>query len=193
MGGAVTQVMKAEERLVFSPSVEALLIRGVGDQLSDEVRAQVSEMGIDLSRPLLPAYSIDVWNRVVDHIAMALHPERSMAEAQYELGQSTVYGFERTTLGKAMVAVSKLIGPRRALLRFAGSSRSSNNYSYMEAREISPTEIELTAAPFEGHPEYVQGCLCALIDLTGGKNGEVELISHDREQERVVLRARWGA
>src|SRR5690606_3080408 len=86
-----------------------------------------------------------------------------------------------------------LIGPRRALLRFAGSSRSSNNYSYMEAREISPTEIELTAAPFEGHPEYVQGCLCALIDLTGGKNGEVELISHDREQERVVLRARWGA
>lgn len=185
--------MKADERLVFSPSVEALLIRGVGEQLTDEMREQVREMGIDLSRPLLPAYSTGVWNRVVDHIAVSLHPDRPMAEAQYALGQSTVYGFERTTLGKAMVAVSKLIGPRRALLRFAGSSRSSNNYSSMEAREISPNEIEMIANPFEGDPEYVRGCLCALIDLTGGKNGDVEVISHDREQERLVLRARWSA
>ena len=185
--------MNAEERLIFSPSVEALLIRGVGDQLTDELRAEVREMGIDLSRPLLPAYSTAVWNRVVDHIATSLHPELSMSEAQYELGQSTVYGFERTTLGKAMVAVSKLIGPRRALLRFAGSSRSSNNYSSMEAREISPNEIEMIACPFEGDSEYVRGCLCALIDLTGGKNGDVEVVAYDEEQERLVLRARWSA
>lgn len=185
--------MQAEERLVFSPSVEALLIRGVGDRLTDEMRAQVKELGIDLARPLLPAYSNTVWNRVVDHIAVSLYPELEMAEAQYKLGQSTVYGFERTALGKAMVAVSKLIGPRRALLRFAGSSRSSNNYSYMEAREVSPNEIELDTSPFEGRSEYVQGCLSALIDLTGGKNGDVELVSFDREQERLILRARWSA
>lgn len=185
--------MQAQERLVFSPSVEALLIRGVGDQLTDEVREEVRELGIDLARPLLPGYSTTVWNRVVDHIATALHPDLTMADAQYKLGQSTVYGFERTTLGKAMVAVSKLIGPRRALLRFAGSSRSSNNYSYMEARQISPNEIELDASPFEGHAEYVQGCLNALIDLTGGKGADVEVVTFDKHRERLVLRARWTA
>src|SRR4051794_26244070 len=110
--------MATPERLVFSPSVEALLMRGVGNQMTPGLKAQLRNVGIDLDRPLLPAYPSDTWQTAVGVIAKTLHPHLSMGQAQWKLGESTVYGFEQTVLGKAMVALSKLIGPRRALLRF---------------------------------------------------------------------------
>jgi len=184
--------MQKQERLVFSPSVEALLIRGVGDQLTPDIKAELVRIGFNIDQPLLPAYDSTSWQRAVDLIAKSLYPDLTMSEAQRRLGESTVHGFERTTLGKAMVAVSKLIGSRRALMRFAGSSRSSNNYSRMEAREISPNEIEFLLLPYEGWPEYVAGCLSALVDMTGGKDPRITVVSHDPEAERLVLRVRWS-
>jgi uncharacterized protein (TIGR02265 family) len=183
--------MASNERLVFSSSVEALLIRGVGEQLTPAVKQELAGLGIHLDRPLLPAYPASNWNRAVDVIARRIHPDLPMAESQRKLGESTVYGFERTTLGKAMVSLSKLIGPRRALMRFPSSSRTSNNYSRMEARELGPNEIEFLCEPYEGWPEYVQGCLHAVIDLTGGKSPEVEIVHFEKGSERLVLRARW--
>lgn len=184
--------MQQQERLVFSPSVEALLIRGVGDRLTPQLKRELVKLGFDIDQPLLPAYSATAWQKAVDLIATELYPDVSMPQAQRSLGESTVHGFERTTLGKAMVAVSKLIGSRRALMRFAGSSRSSNNYSRMEARELSPNEIEFLCMPYDGWPEFVAGCLTALVEMTGGKSPKSTIVSHDRDTERLVLRISWA-
>jgi uncharacterized protein (TIGR02265 family) len=180
-----------QERLVFSPSVEALLMRGVGHRMTPGLQEQLRELGIDLGKPLLPAYPTEVWERAVEVVARALHPDLSMAEAQWKLGESTVYGFEQTVLGKAMVALSKLIGPRRALLRFPTMSKSSNNYSSMSLRELAANDFEVVCEPFVGWSEYVQGCIRAVLDVTGAKDPRVELVSHAREAERIVLRASW--
>lgn len=166
-------------------------MRGVGHRMTPRLHAELRELGIDLGKPLLPAYPSETWERAVEWVARALYPELSMGEAQWKLGESTVYGFEQTVLGKAMVALSKLIGPRRALLRFPTMSRSSNNYSSMKLRELGPADFEVVCEPFMGWSEYVQGCIRAVLDVTGAKDPKVELVSHQREAERLVLRATW--
>jgi uncharacterized protein (TIGR02265 family) len=185
--------MNTPERLVFSPSVEALVVRGVGAKMTPALKAELGTLGFNLDKPLLPAYPSDDWQKAVDAIARALHPELSMGEAQRKLGESTVYGFEQTVLGKAMVALSRIIGPRRALHRFPTMSRSSNNFSRMEAREVAPNDFELICEPYVGWPEYVQGCIRAVVDVCGGKEARVDLVSHSPETERIVLRATWRA
>ncbi|MBX5483084.1 MAG: DUF2378 family protein [Myxococcaceae bacterium] len=182
-----------EERVVFSPSVEALLIRGVAKKMTPELQEDLKQLGIDLSRPLLPGYPSYVWQRAVDHVARTLYPTLSMAEAQWMLGESTVYGFEETLIGKAVIGLSRVIGPRRVLLRFTSLSKSSNNYSTMTLKELAPNDFELEAHPYEGFPEYVQGCLHAVLDVSGAKEPQVDLISHDTAAERIVLRATWKA
>jgi uncharacterized protein (TIGR02265 family) len=185
--------MDIPERLVFSTSVEALVVRGVGDRMTPALKAELRGLGFNLDKPLLPAYPSDDWQKAVDAIARSLHPELTMGEAQRKLGESTVYGFEQTVLGKAMVALSRIIGPRRALHRFPMMSRSSNNFSRMEARELAPSDFELVCDPYVGWPEYVQGCIRAVIDVCGGKDPRVDLVSHSPEIEQVVLRASWRA
>ncbi len=129
----------------------------------------------------------------MDLVAGSLYPGLSMGEAQWKLGESTVYGFEGTMLGKAMIALSRVIGPRRALLRFPTMSRSSNNFSHMEAKELSPTEIELIGEPYVGWPEFVQGCIRAVIDVAGAKDPKCDLVAHEPRKERIVLKASWRA
>lgn len=182
--------MTTPERLVFSQSVEALLIRGVGARMTPQLEDRLRRVGIDLRR-LLPAYSQETWERAVEVVAKELYPDLPMGEAQWKLGESTVYGWGETMLGKAMFALSKVIGPKRALQRFPSMSRASNNYSTMLAHELSPNEFELICEPFAGWPEYVQGCLRAVIDVTGAKEPKVELVEHDRARERIVMRATW--
>ncbi len=188
---AVERTMYTQERLVFAPSVEALLIRGVGTRMTSHLRDQLRGLGIDLEKPLLPAYRSDVWQQAVDLIAQELHPGSSMGEAQRKLGESTVSGWEQTLIGKAMITLTKLYGPRRILLRFPQMSKSSNNYSSMTVKEVSPLELEMVCHPFEGWPEYVQGCICAVASMAGAKEPRVEVVRHDRATEQLVLRTTW--
>lgn len=183
--------MDTHERLVFSNSVEALLLRGVGNKMTPELEEGLQGLGFDLRKPLLPAYPLDKWQDAVDLVARSLYPDLPMNEAQWKLGESTVIGFEETMLGKAMVALSKLIGPRRALLRFPTMSRSSNNYSSMSAKEVSPSDFEMTCQPYVGWPEFIQGCLHAVIRVCGARSPRVDLVEHVPDQERIVLRATW--
>ena len=75
--------MNPQERLVFSPSVEALLVRGVGNKLTPSLQDKLRSLGFDVSRPLLPAYPLDKWQEAVDLVAQDLYPGMSMNEAQW--------------------------------------------------------------------------------------------------------------
>lgn len=183
--------MPQPERLVFAPSVEALLLRGVGNQLTPTVHEQLRQVGIDLARPLLPAYPSDTWQAAVTVVARALYPGLPMAEAQWKLGESTVYGWEQTVIGKAMITFSRLLGPKRVLMRFPTMSRSSNNFSSMSVRELGPQDLEAVIEPYVGWPEYTQGCLRAVLHVAGAHEPSVDVVAHARDTERLVLRARW--
>jgi uncharacterized protein (TIGR02265 family) len=185
------RIAAGAERLVFAPSVEALLLRGCAGRITPLLADQLRKIGIDIDKPLLPGYRSDVWQQAIDLVAAGLYPGEPMAVAQRKLGESTVYGWGDTLLGKAMFTVTKLYGPRRILLRFPTMSKSSNNYSSMEVTEVGAQELAIVCQPYEGWPEFIQGCLCAVASVAGAKEPQIEVIEHDKTQEEIKLRATW--
>jgi uncharacterized protein (TIGR02265 family) len=182
-----------KERIVFNSSVEALLIRGLAKQMTPELAAGLKELGFDLSKPLLPGYPSDQWQKAVDLCAKLVFPNDTMGDAQWKLGESTVMGFEETLIGKAAIGFSKVLGPRRIMGRFPSMSRTSNNFSRMEGKEISPTHFEMTTEPYVGWPQFVQGCLSAVLRISGAKEPNCEIVEHDPKRERLVLSCTWKA
>ena len=181
--------MIKSERLVFSPSIEGLLLKGL--EIPPGLRAELRALGIDLDRPLLPAYPAELWHRALHLVAQRLYPELGFAEAYRKMGERTVYGLEATLLGKAMIAMAKLVGPRRTLLRLPNSVKSGLNFAQLEAKELAPNTFVLTSQPYMGYGEFMQGSVSAAIDLTGGVEGAVEIVEYDRSTEKLVLRASW--
>lgn len=180
--------MNKSERLVFSTSVEGL-VKGL--VLEPPVRAELRTLGIDVDRPLLPAYSAELWHRALHLVAQRVYPTLSIAEAYRKMGERTVYGMEDTLLGKATLAMAKLVGPRRMLLRLPNSAKSGSNFAQLEVRELAPNEFLLTSHPYMGYAEFMQGSVRAAIEICGAPKGTVEIVEHDRVTEKLVMRATW--
>jgi uncharacterized protein (TIGR02265 family) len=185
--------MSTQERLVFASSVESLLVQGLKDKLSPQLVAELRQEGIDLTRPLLPAYSSAAWNRALDRVATSIYPELSRGEAQFRLGQQTVFGLDNTLIGRASVALAKLVGPRRALLRVPHNARNNATGIDMTVRDLDAGSMEIVANGFLGEPEFLQGALAATVVVAGGKDPQVEILEFDRAKELARFRVRWTA
>lgn len=193
MTTATKRVTNPAERLIFAPTIEALLTRSVREKLPPGLEDKLRGVGIDLAKPLRPAYPLPAYMSAMELVAQALYPGLPMGEAQLQMGRSTVTGWEYTLVGKAMFTVAKLYGPRRVLLRYPTMAMSSNNFLSMEARELGPTEVELRCEPFTGWPEYFQGNLQAVAALAGAKEPRVVIRKHDPARELLELSVRWTA
>jgi hypothetical protein len=68
------QTSVARERLVFTQTVEALFVRGVAGRLSPSALQRLKEGGLDLGRPMLPAYTAEVFTRCIAILAEELCP-----------------------------------------------------------------------------------------------------------------------
>lgn len=182
-----------KERLMFSPTVEGLFVRAVGNRLTPAIRNEIRAVGIDLDKPLLAAYPVDQYQRAVTIVANRLYPELPPERAHFEIGKRTVYGLIETVIGKGLGAFAKMVGPRRSLLRVAITSKTSTNFNIVDAQEISPNEIEITSTNYVGRPQLMQGCMVAAAEVAGAKNAACEIVSFDSSAERLVLRVRWDS
>jgi uncharacterized protein (TIGR02265 family) len=184
--------LNVSERAVFAPTVEGL-VRGVGSKLSGHARDQLRALGIDLDRPLKPGYPAVTWHRALELIAADVYPGVNASEAHFRMGARTVHGLDETLVGKAMLAMIRLIGPRRALLRLPTSAKIGTNFVNLTLTEHSPNDLELVSEPFMGYAEVMQGSVHALIDIAGAKEPRVDIVGYDRATERMTLRVRWSA
>jgi uncharacterized protein (TIGR02265 family) len=140
------------------------------------VKAELKAGGIDPDRRLLPAYPYPVWVRVTEVLAKAVHPGADVAVAHRQLGHLFLEGYARTTLGGAVMAFLKLIGPRRALGRTAKAFRSGNNYFESRLDETAPTDFRLWINETGTHPEFIAGVLQSALRLCGADQPQVEPI-----------------
>ena len=86
--GRTPSKMTAEKRLMFAPVLEALLIRGLADRMTDTFRARLLALGINLEK-LLPGYPYELWETAVLE-AVTLLPELARDAALEELGRRMV-------------------------------------------------------------------------------------------------------
>jgi uncharacterized protein (TIGR02265 family) len=167
----------ARRWMVFDHAVEGLFLVALRGQLSPATQESLRRAGLDLSKKLQPAYPFEVWKRCLEIVAAELYPRLSRAEAWRKLGRAIVEGMSQRVMGRAMVRVSRMLGPLRALKRLDHILNSAGNYVEARVTERSRTCIEVSINEVMGQPTYYQGILEASLVMTGTEVGQVELIS----------------
>lgn len=181
----------ATEQLVFGTTMEGLFLKGLKGKISAQLTRELRERGLDLERPLLPAYPRQVVNEVIHHTAVSLFPEVPIDEAFYRVGKHVTPGQAATLLGSAALRLVSLVGPRRTLERLSRTFASTNNYMTVSLRKLADTSWELELHPSNAYPRYMQAVLEDMLTLAGAKDLTVRVAQHDTQRERCVYAITW--
>jgi len=173
--------------LEFQNTIEGVLVRGLGADLTPELKAKLRTAGLDLDRKLLPAYPAAAFHEWVELASHHLWPTDSRDEALRKFGRRSLSGLADTMLGKAMKLSLTLIGTRRMLLRATRAFRSNNNYTEVTIEERSPTSMSLAFNDVYGAPTYYQGILEIGCEFTGTKGAVVQIENTDGLGARYVV------
>lgn len=177
------------ERLNFPNSIEAVVNHVLEGKVTPKLKELLRAEGVDLDRPLRPAYPADAWSRCLQHIALELFPNRSAEESFRAMGSSTIDGLQGTMWGRALLAMMRLLGPRRLLIRLQKDIRASDNFTNLVVTELEKTHFEIAVNWGNAMPGYVEGLLGSLM-LAGG--ARIPVVTHvSTTGSDSVYRIRW--
>lgn len=176
--------------LIFSQTVEGLL-RALGP-LSDEGIAKFRAIGFDPKAPLEPAYPVEKWLSLMKAAAEVRSPDLSFAESIHALGRAFVDGYGETMIGKAMLAVLRVMGPNWALARLRRNLSTGSNFFESTAEERGPREVAVWLNRVTW-PEWYFGILGRGLEYAGAKDVQVSLLSHDGAGKGAKILVKWSA
>jgi uncharacterized protein (TIGR02265 family) len=162
----------------------------------DELRG----LGLDFDH-LQPAYPLQTWEQTVRVVARALFPEAAPEEGWHRLGREFVPGYSETLLGRAILGMAKVVGPRRFMERIGRNLRTGGNFAVVRCRGVGANEVELDSsidAPFLAEwagrelvmHRYRQGIFEGALEAIGVQ-GAVERVEMDRQRQAARYRVRW--
>jgi uncharacterized protein (TIGR02265 family) len=127
----------------FAAHVESLFVHALGPRIDASTRQEIRGLGIDLDRPLHPAYEQAAVDRalvcVIERCFSELAPEAAFREA----GRLHILSMKKTLIGAAMVQLGRLLGPERSVPRLASRTRSVNNFTCIVPERLGPNEFIL--------------------------------------------------
>lgn len=179
--------VRSEAPVVFGNSVEAL-VRVLGPALDGRVQQRFLAIGVDLFNPN-PAYPYELWLTTLNLAMEVLWPTLPRDEATFRMGRAIFESYGQTVMGKALLQLVKVLGPRRALERMSRNLRTTNNYSDTKLTEVGPNHFELWVNRV-AFPHYFRGLLEAGLEFGGAKAVKVGIGSVSQEQG-VVFELRW--
>ena len=159
--GAVPQ-----EQVVFEQGVEGL-VRTIGPRMTPQLKARLAGVGLKVDAPLLPAYPLDTWMKCLFVAAEELWPGVPPDQALFQLGEEFIDGYRQTFLGRAMLGLIRVIGPRRTLQRATRNFRTGNNYTESKVTELGPKSLDLWMNEVGPYPTFTQGIVTAAVRASG--------------------------
>ena len=155
------------EWVVFGHTFAAVVERLPPGTLTPKVKAELQAVGFDPDRKQLVAYPQDVWVKFTYILSRALFPHLEEAQAHRRFGERLIEGYAQTTMGKAVMALLRIIGPRRGLTRTAKSFRSGNNYFETRFEEVGPNTFHWWVNETGTHPQMLAGMVSAAMKDMG--------------------------
>jgi uncharacterized protein (TIGR02265 family) len=187
---ALTPAMRrGEAELVFQHAVEGLFHVGLKGRVTPALQARLRAAGLDLTRPLMPAYPRAAWNHFIQLTAEALWPDEPAERAYHALGRQLLLGYSRTLMGGAIIRLLRLIGPRRTLDRMTQNFRSGGNYNLCHTTDVGPCEVSFWLNEPTLHPAYVAGIIDMTLELVGVAQRDIQV--HQRDAEGCTYRVCW--
>lgn len=178
------------DRVVFRHALEGLLKVVPEERLDAELRVQLLAVGVDLDKPLQGQYPLETWVKFSGVLAQALYPNIPTGEAHRLLGRRLAEGYFQTFIGKALLPMLKLIGPKRAVLRTERNFRSANNYTQTRFEEVGPTKLKMWLNETQAVPEYTAGIVEAGMTAAGALEVVVEVL--ERDSDGCWFKVEWS-
>ncbi|MFL5343690.1 MAG: DUF2378 family protein [Hyalangium sp.] len=169
----------ADELLVFEQTIEALFVRALSGRLTPECRARLRQAGLDVDQKIKPAYSFDAWMTFIRIAAEELHPGEPLPMATFKLGEIYVEGFRQTMLGRAVLSLLRVLGPRRTIARATQNFRAGNNYTETRITELGANQFDVWMNEVGPFPEFTAGIMQAGMRMTGVKELRIEPFGYD--------------
>ncbi|WP_224365876.1 DUF2378 family protein [Hyalangium versicolor] len=179
----------ADELLVFEQTIEALFVRALGGRLTPECRARLREAGLDVDQKIKPAYSFQSWMKFIRIAAEELFPGEPLPRSTFKLGELYVDGFRQTMLGRAVMGLLRVLGPRRTISRATQNFRAGNNYTETRITELGPTQFDVWMNEVGDVPEFTAGIIQAGVAMSGARELRVE--SHGYDGHACTYRITW--
>jgi uncharacterized protein (TIGR02265 family) len=175
--------------VVFNTCVEGLFVRGLGTRMTVRCRERLREAGLDLDR-LEPTYPLARWKEFVHIAARELYPGLTHDEACWKLGEHFMEGFLQTFIGRTIIRVLRVLGPRRALQRLGQNLRAGNNFSEFRMAEHGPGDVEVWLNDtFANSPAFAAALIARGHAAYGARNVRVQTVQFDGAA--ALLRIRW--
>lgn len=179
------------EKLVFARTVEALFVRALENRLTPACRGHLKAAGLDLDQKLQRHYTLGQWKEFLRIAAAHVYGGVPMEAAYYSLGERFMNAYFGTFLGRAMLGVAKLAGPRKLLLCAANGFRASNNFSEVGIIERGPTSLELRMNDVLADvPTFAAGLLARAVELSGG--WRVVALPEEFDGQSATFHLRWS-
>jgi uncharacterized protein (TIGR02265 family) len=165
-----------EAAVVFQSTFEGLWVTGLKGRVTESLTVTLQREGLILSK-LEPAYPLVVWKRCLAATVSVLYPQLAPDQAYRQLGELFMSGFLETFVGRAMLPLLRLLGPRRSLERLTRSLRSGNNFSQTRVEFAEPNRGSVWLNDDFGHPSFVIGIMERGLHLTGTPSFRLKLLS----------------
>ncbi|RKH09578.1 DUF2378 family protein [Corallococcus praedator] len=181
--------MPPEQRHVYVQVVEGLLQHGLRGQVSPRLRERLRQAGVDLDRPLLPLYPVPLWTRCLNIIVEETYPGLTREEAFRRLARAHVEGYGATLLGRAVMSVMRLLGPKRVAQRLPEVLRGTDNYTEAVLSERGPAHYELRINSVVDAPGYAEALFEAVLQVGGAQAPRVMKLRE--EADGTVYSLTW--
>lgn len=155
------------ELLVYEHTISALFLDILGQKLSGRARDAMCTAGIDLSKRMLPGYTLEVFDACMEIAARDVFPELSLPDGMRTIGRLQVEAFASTIVGKASMAILRVVGFERGLRQVARSWAGANNFVDTELVHLPDGTIEVRVNIVGQYPETVQGIILEALKYLG--------------------------
>lgn len=182
-----TEVVPKDQWVIFAAGAESV-VSAIGTAMTPALAAALKREGLDVSRPLLPAYPAPQFERWVDVAARALFPTEAAERAQRRFGQRFFDSWKGTLTGAAAIAFLKVVGLRRAVTRVGRVFRHGNNFTVTQTTFAGEREALVEFQQTQDIPDFIHGVLEGALSLLGTV-GTVEIVS--RQPGTFVVRMAW--
>ena len=177
-----------DERVVFGHSVEALL-RTLDESTRARLTPELTKLGFGAGKALQTAYSLDTYIALLDLFAQSLFAGMERDAAFVEVGRTFMRGYSNTMMGRALMALMRVAGPRRALERITRNFRTANSFSEVFSERVSESCYRVRCS-YVLRPGFYQGIIGTGLEIAGAQGVTVALESAEPDH-RVVYLAAW--
>lgn len=174
------------EKVVFGQSMEGIY-RALTPHTPQE-RAAFLKAGVTKDH-FDAAYPLQSWMEILDACAASRFASLDEQARFVEVGRLFFSGFQKTLIGSALMAMLKILGPRRTLERLTRNFRTANNFTEGTLETLAPNH-HLVRINYTARPGFYLGLIESGCLHAGARELSVKVL--ETKELATVYEVKWA-